>query len=136
VTDLVYILCYSVGHSVTLSLFDHLYKWLLPCYPCLLLGRYCCEHIRFDSSYILQPPSHSVPSSLQYRTEVFFFLRLSFHFEKIIYCVFEENLYLLTYSLTLWYRILFEKLIVTQLVKKCPAFEENLLVRLMIFRTS
>jgi hypothetical protein len=30
--------------------------------------------------------------------------------------------YLLTYSLTPWCRLLFEKLIVTQLVKKYPAF--------------
>jgi len=31
------------------------------------------------------------------------------------------NTYLLTYLLTPWYRVLFEELIVTQLVKKYPA---------------
>jgi hypothetical protein len=36
--------------------------------------------------------------------------------------------YLLTYLLTPWCRILFEKLIVTQLVKKYPAFLRNLKV--------
>jgi hypothetical protein len=34
----------------------------------------------------------------------------------------DERRYLLTYLLTSWCRILFEKLIVTQLVKKYPAF--------------
>jgi hypothetical protein len=33
-----------------------------------------------------------------------------------------EGTYLLTYSLTPWYRALFEELIVTQLFKKYPAF--------------
>jgi hypothetical protein len=37
----------------------------------------------------------------------------------------EENIWtVLTYLLTPWCRILFEKLIVTQLIKKCPLFME------------
>jgi hypothetical protein len=47
----------------------------------------------------------------------------SLHCESvhIIYSSFIEGAYLLTYLLTPWGRILFEKLIVTQLVKKYPA---------------
>jgi hypothetical protein len=41
----------------------------------------------------------------------------------------ELTSYLLTYLLTVWFRILFEKLIVTQLVKKYPAFLWNPKVR-------
>jgi hypothetical protein len=42
-----------------------------------------------------------------------------------IICVSDRRDYLLTYLLTPWCRILFEKLIVTRLVKKYPAFLRN-----------
>jgi hypothetical protein len=46
-------------------------------------------------------------------------------FHQYTKCKYNQLLYLLAYLLTPWCRILFEKLIVTQLVKKYPAFLRN-----------